>query len=926
MNTGTGLPIIEKSALFGRLERGHAAGLTVLTPNRRLAAALAREFDSHQSARGLASWESADVLPFAAFVERLYEDALYSELADRLPVLLSAAQERVLWEKVITAGEEGKALLSVPSAAALACEAWELAHAWKLMPRLQGFPMNDDARAFADWARRYEGITRREHNTDRARLPETVTAHLAHPAIRKPNTLVAYGFDIVTAQEREFLAALGAAGAELLACGPDERPSSARRVALASERDEMHAAARWARARLEADPGARIGIVGPDLSKSRRAVRRIFAQTMEPARPLPGGGKRSLPFNISLGERLASYPLVAAALLALELARGEVEFLRASRFIRSPFIAGAGSEFACRAQLDAELRKVCGAKTNLAGLRRAIAKLSSPDERYGVPACSILSRRLAELAKFAGENFSGIKRASEWGRAISDLLELIGFPGERALDSSEYQTLKKFHEAIAGFGSLDRVAARMRFSDACAHLERMLAETLFQPETPEVPIQVLGVLESAGLEFDHLWVMGLTDEAWPIPARSNPFIPVALQRLAGVPESSAAAALELDRRITQGWLKAAGEVVFSHPLREEDRDLVPSPLIREVYESKLEELALPEYLSLRDAVRGARREERVPDARAPALPENAASAGGTSVFRDQAACPFRAFSVHRLGARGLEAPAPGLDSRERGTLMHAMLAKVWAELKSKARLDVATDRDLEALLGAAADAAIKRLRGFRPDAVQGKFADLEKSRLVKLGRAWLDKERERAPFEVVAIEKKHAASFGGVTVNAKLDRMDRLKGGAHAILDYKSGRVSIGGWLGPRPEEPQLPLYAVARKDEVAAVAFACVKAGEMGFRGIARAAGLLPGVGTLAEQRLKAAKDYASWSALLEGWRRELEALGEGFAAGDARVDPKEKLNLETCRYCEVKPMCRIYERYGAPLGMDEGRSEEAE
>jgi len=29
--------------------------------------------------------------------------------------------------------------------------------------------------------------------------------------------------------------------------------------------------------------------------------------------------------------------------------------------------------------------------------------------------------------------------------------------------------------------------------------------------------------------------------------------------------------------------------------------------------------------------------------------------------------------------------------------------------------------------------------------------------------------------------------------------------------------------------------------------------------------------------------------------------------------VDPKVKLNLETCRYCEVKPLCRIYERLEA-------------
>ena len=915
MSAGAGLPILNKSELLERLAQGRSAAIAVVTPNRRLSAALIRDFDSHQIARGLTSWESADVLPISAFVERSYEDALYSELATQLPILLSGAEEQALWEEAIAASESGKALLSTPSAAELARGAWQIAHEWKLAPRLKSHPANDDAKAFTEWAWRYEGITRRDRHTDRARLPETVALHLMHAAVKKPRVLVAYGFDTLKPQQGDFLAALAATGAEIFACGPEPRISKVRRVPFISAMDELRVAASWSRARLEADPKARIGIVVPDLARSRAAVRRIFSQTMEPAQPLPGGERRAVPFDISLGEPLVSYPLVAAAFLALDAAKGEIEFQRASRLVRSPFIAGAETEAANRARLDAQLRKASGAKTSLAHLRRSITKLTASDNRYRVPACPILSRSLADVEKFARENLSGSRRPAEWGRAISALLDLFGFPGERALDSSEFQTLKKFHEALAGFAALDRVAGRTRFADACARLQRIAADTLFQPEAPEVPIQVLGILEAAGMEFDHLWVMGLTDEAWPVPARPNPLIPVALQRAAGVPESSGSSSLELDRRITEGWLKAAGEVVLSHALREEDRELVPSPLIRGVSESSPEELALPAYEAFRDAIRRARREERVLDSRAPAIPENAASSGGTSVFGDQAACPFRAFALHRLDAEGLEVPPPGLDARDRGTLVHAMLAKVWTELKSKAHLDAISDRDLGALLDTAADAAIGRLHWSRPDALAGRFARLEKERLVQLGRAWLDKERRRPAFEVAEIEKKRAVSLGGVTVNAKLDRMDRLTGnkevsGAHAILDYKTGKANIGGWLGARPDEPQLPLYAVTSGTDVAAVAFAHVKAGEMEFKGIARKDGLIPGVGVLTKQQ--ASKRYRSWDELISGWRRELEALGREFASGEARVDPKDP--LATCRYCEVKPFCRIYERYGAP------------
>ena len=72
--------MLQKSELFARLAVGHAARITVVTPNQRLAHSLTLEFDDYQLARGLTSWEAADILPFGAFVERLWEDALYSDL------------------------------------------------------------------------------------------------------------------------------------------------------------------------------------------------------------------------------------------------------------------------------------------------------------------------------------------------------------------------------------------------------------------------------------------------------------------------------------------------------------------------------------------------------------------------------------------------------------------------------------------------------------------------------------------------------------------------------------------------------------------------------------------------------------------------------------------------------------------------------
>jgi len=132
MTDGAEIPLVHKRDLFAHLARGHSEGIAVVTPNRRLAQTLAREFDERQVISGLTVWETADIIPFSAFVGRLYEDALYSDIAAHLPLLLTEAQEQELWEAAIRASEWGEALLAAPRAAADCRKAWGLAHEWRI--------------------------------------------------------------------------------------------------------------------------------------------------------------------------------------------------------------------------------------------------------------------------------------------------------------------------------------------------------------------------------------------------------------------------------------------------------------------------------------------------------------------------------------------------------------------------------------------------------------------------------------------------------------------------------------------------------------------------------------------------------------------------------------------------------------------------
>jgi ATP-dependent helicase/nuclease subunit B len=898
--------------LLARLE----AGATLVTPNRRLAQYLKREFDSAQQSKGLAVWPTPDVLPLSTFIERCFDAALHCADGQLLPVLLTPAQEAVIWEQVVRRSDLSTGLLSLTQTAAQCRAAWQLAHAWHLLPRLRNTPLHEDATVFLDWAGAYEKLCRQEGYADGARLADLVGAGDILARIRKPVQLIVYGFDIKTPQQITLWQGFANAGVNVVEMDHPQREASSRHMAFVSQREEIAACARWTRDRLETNPAARIGVVVPDLARLRERVAGIFTAVLAPANALPGAAARVPVFNLSLGQALSDYPLVHDALNFLEIAGGRTLGLeKISAMIRSPFIAGAERELEPRALLDIELRKNSGAMLTLEHLLRQAEYLASRGTREIT--CSLFIDRLSRLAKEAQILRNARKPPGDWSREFAGLLAAIGFPGERGLDSSEFQVLGKLREALAALATLERIVPRMRFDDALARLAHIVAEVLFQAEAPDTPVQILGVLESAGLNFDHLWVMGLTEDAWPMAARPNPFIPVVLQRAAGVPESSAALSLQLDQRITRGWQGAAGEVIFSHPLREDDRELLPSPLIGAIAMSEWESLGVKEFSFYRERIHAARTVERFADEMAPAFETGEAAGAGAGVFRDQAACPFRAFARYRLAAATPATPVPGLDAMQRGTLLHDVLAQVWAALGTKARLDGSSAAELDTLLAGAAGAAVARLRRRGVDALEGRFGELEKARLESLVRQWLDIERARGDFEVVAVEDKREVAAGGVRVRVKLDRLDRLPDGSHAIIDYKTGQAKVSGWLGARPDEPQLPLYLLSVSEDIAALAFAKIRIGDMQFEGLGRSGDLIPHVTTIDMSRSKQAGDYASWDELVEGWRREIEALGRGFASGDARVDPKH--GRLTCQQCDLQALCRINELNVAVAGDDD-------
>lgn len=907
-------------------------GTTVVTVNRRLARALHAAYGERQRAQGHGVWESPDILPLAAWVDRCWR-----ELEERGEVEgvvhLQAAQECALWERLIAddpAAAGASVLLRASAAADLAREAYALLHEYGCTLRELRAPAGGgaetDLAAFVRWGERYASRLAQRGWLDGAGVRACVLEALGAGRVELPARLVLAGFDLPTPYTRALVDALAARGVGVAHWRPPGRAARVRRIRFDEAREELEAAAQWARANApatSADCAEPIGVVVPDLGAQRARVERIFTEAFCPGADLPGTAEHVPAFEISLGRPLGEVPLVRHALAVLGLARTRIPLTDLAQLLRSPYLRGAEAERSARALFDAALRARAAPEIALPGLTLALAERAADRSpwRARLPVFGQSLERFERCLRATPRRQS----AAGWAATFAAWLQALGWPGERPRASGEQQAFEAFHELLAEYSDLEAVLPAADCAEACARLRRMAAERIFQPAGGVAAVQVMGMLETAGTSFSQLWVSGLHDGVWPGSPGPNPFLPRALQRRLDMPHASPERELAFARQVTERLLGSAREVIVSHAARAGDEELRASPLIGHLPEAPIAALGLAPHAPLhRRIAEAAPALETFLDPCGPALAEPGPVAGGARVVQDQAACPFRAFARYRLGARALDEPAPGFDARLRGILVHQVCDALWAELGSHARLlamDAATLGQLveQVVHGVLTGCTRLGSREFSPRARR-----LEQQRLVALTTAWLEVERGRAPFEVFGRECEQSACIGGLTLTLRLDRVDRLADGRLVLIDYKTGRANLSGWFGARPDEPQLPLYCLAAGEAVGAVAFASLRTDDLGFRGLAAVEGLAPGIKSVSEHNRGAGREHAGWPELRAAWAHALAALGAAFLRGDARVDPKTP--KRTCERCDVQPLCRVHEHAlaeeqpGARLGDGDG------
>ena len=293
-----------------------------------------------------------------------------------------------------------------------------------------------------------------------------------------------------------------------------------------------------------------------------------------------------------------------------------------------------------------------------------------------------------------------------------------------------------------------------------------------------------------------------------------------------------------------------------------------------------------------------------------AISKTESISGGSELLSDQSRCPFKSFAINRLGAKPDSAPAIGISKMTKGTALHIALEYLFTEIPSRDVLLSLSKLDLESLIKKAAQRSINHLLSKNTDIATPKICKVEFKRITKLLVNFMNEEKNQQPFEIISLEKKLSATFGNVTFNIRIDRIDKTSTNNLVLIDYKSGKYTPSpcDWIKERPSDMQLPLYySICNSNEVksiSAVLIASINSEtQSAYSGVSSEESIKAGVKAVKSAKL----GVASWDELTKLWDEKVYALATDINNGECDVNPINE--SETCKTCGLQALCRKHE-----------------
>ncbi len=892
MSTGNFSASFELGQLAAHLD----AGTLLLTPNQRLARVIKAAWDRRQAEKGLSAWHPATVKPLEYWLREQWEAAV-TRGACPPRARLSGAQAREIWLRVISADRASNGdytLLQTTAAGDMAAAARDsLLHAgidWERPAVRNEFQLDNDCGTFYRWLRAFDAEL---EAAGQVTASDCLRALLEATDAARCEQILLVDIDSVTPLQQACLERFCATPGKVSSGG---QPAPVHCSSYPDRSAELRAIAQWAADSHSTAPQRRLGIVLRDMQGDRGRLeyelRRAFGHF--------GDDYTALPVNFSTALRLDQVPVVRDALRMLACCQRRISLADLLGLLRTRFCT---VEFARDTDIARLIEKVFADAQEQVELSRLRFLARKPADSEAMPDQATLATILGALQSLRLHTRRQLPSA--WAESFGSALQAWGWPGPGYLDSLEYQQVEHWYQVLDDYSAMDSICGELGLDEALSLLQRCCRAKLSQPKTPDHPVQVLGPLEAAGLQFDALWVCGLEGSAWPEPARPNPFIPQRMQRQHRMPHASSEQQWDYASGLWRQYRQGCRELFASHARQLDNAPQLPSPILQQ-YAIAEDNSDTPAPEPWRLALAAAEVESVADDTAPPVADSHAPLRGGSAILRDQAACPFRAWARRRLGLQELGQPSAGLSAADRGKLLHDALEVLWHTLQGSRQLASLSDQERAQAIETAVQQAMDAVPDSLRILVGMHCLSLEGRRLNSLLQEWIELELQRGDFLVEASEVQCKLTLQGRELSLRVDRVDRLPDGRSIVIDYKSGKCRVRDWSGERPAEPQLPLYSIAT--DASAIAFAQLRPRDCKLLGVGETEGVT-GISTALAKSLGADDAELQWGELKQQWQQKLEHLMAEFLRGDARVEPQPR----ACDYCGLQALCRVEAERGA-------------
>lgn len=828
----------------------------------------------------------ACVFSIQHWLDRLWHQMLLHEV--KLPYVLSDSEALLIISQILQ--QKSKHFLSSDKHAKEILSAWQLLCHWQLsLADLLPYLDNQNTSHFFPYAELFQATCQQNNWIDqsqRLRLLSEI-ADLSE-VLKKQNIQQVYfiGFDTMAPDLEYFITRVRSFGLHARLW----KPSINNRVSIKfyqyqDKAHELTAVAQSLKRLSIAHPSKKIGVIVPDLQHRFLDLQAVFDEHLLPENvrnnPLVDNSQRV--YTISGGIPLIEMPIVFQLLQWLMLPYIN-DFDQMMEVFTSPYIPGGLAHCHSRKQLSLHVKSTC--------YRNITIKQLMQNQRFQEHADSILRQKIVANQTISNHKYT----ATAFVSLIKKRISLLGWPGECRLSSLEYQALEQFYQVINHLALFERLNYQMNEKSWLIELKKLAQSELFQSKSnPSTNIYILGLLESADISFDYLFIVGLDSRSWPRSINPHPYLPYKLQQKHNMPHASAKRELDFAKRMTAHLLNQAPNIYLSFARIDEDNQLhMPSPLFNDYIPEQVpkaysEHIMSIEHITQDNHLSQVENEEKL------------TLVGGVSIFKNMAECPYRAALINRLKILPDSEYKQPFDAREKGQVIHRILEYIWQDIKTLKRLQAFSLKALEKLIAECVERGLKAHKNYFAF-IPPFMRMIEQKRLCSLMKKWLYFEAKRTKdFSAQALEKNITVELLGVKLSLRVDRIDRFDNGQSVVIDYKTSRkFAQKNWLNSPIVEPQLPLYAIF--EDADAIAIALVNGHGIGFESLSN----VPNWIQENTPKIYSSKPHqqlpSTFAELKNHWKVSLNKEMERFLAGEISLTP----SASSCQYCEFGAICR--------------------